>query len=104
LPDGDLVELARSELERLSGPLGAPRFSRLYRHRGIRPQPGVGHRERLERLDAELAELPGLFLAGAGYDGVGIPDCIRQAKSAAKAALSFLNRASPVDTKARSTI
>jgi oxygen-dependent protoporphyrinogen oxidase len=104
LPDRDLVELARSELERLSGPLGAPRFSRLYRHRGIRPQPRVGHRERLERLDAELAALPGLFLAGAGYDGVGIPDCIRQAKSAAKAALSFLNRASPVDTKARSTI
>ncbi|MDQ2645424.1 MAG: protoporphyrinogen oxidase [Myxococcota bacterium] len=104
LPDSDLVELARSELERLSGPFGAPLFSRLYRHRGIRPQPGIGHRERLERLDTELAQLPGLFLAGAGYDGVGIPDCIRQAKSAARAALSFLNRASQVDSKARSTI
>jgi len=104
LPDADLVELARSELERLSGPFGEPRFSRLYRHRGIRPQPGIGHRERLERMDVELGQLPGLFLAGAGYDGVGIPDCVRQAKSAARAALAFLNRASQVDTKARSTI
>jgi oxygen-dependent protoporphyrinogen oxidase len=86
-PDSELVELARAELERLSGPLGTPRFTRLYRHERVRPQPAVGHRERLERVNAELSQLPGLCLAGAGYDGIGIPDCVRQARAAAERAL-----------------
>jgi len=94
LPDRELVELARSELDRLSGPFGAPLFSRLYRHDGTRPQPTVGHRERLERVSDELGRLPGLKLAGAGYDGVGIPDCIRQARSAAEAIAARLSRRS----------
>lgn len=85
LADPELLELAESELRRLSGPLGPPLFSRLFRHPGVRPQPAVGHRERLERIQAELGQLPGVWLAGAGYDGSGIPDCIRQARAAARA-------------------
>jgi protoporphyrinogen/coproporphyrinogen III oxidase len=91
LPDAELVELARSELERLSGPFGAPLFTRLFRHEKTRPQPAVGHRERLERVNDELGRLPGLRLAGAGYDGVGIPDCIRQARAAAEAIAASLS-------------
>jgi oxygen-dependent protoporphyrinogen oxidase len=91
LPDAELVELARSELERLSGPFGAPLFTRLFRHENSRPQPAVGHRERLERVSDELGRLPGLRLAGAGYDGVGIPDCIRQARAAAEAIAASLS-------------
>jgi protoporphyrinogen/coproporphyrinogen III oxidase len=91
LPDAELVELARSELERLSGPFGAPLFTRLFRHEKTRPQPAVGHRERLERVNVELGRLPGLRLAGAGYDGVGIPDCIRQARAAAEAIAASLS-------------
>ena len=91
LPDAELVELARSELDRLSGPFGAPRFTRLFRHENTRPQPTVGHRERLERVNEELGRLPGLRLAGAGYDGVGIPDCIRQARAQARAIAASLS-------------
>lgn len=90
LSDAELTELARGELERLSGPLGTARFTRLYRHQGTRPQPGVGHRDRLERLSSELRNLPGLWLSGAGYDGVGIPDCVRQARSTAARAVERL--------------
>jgi oxygen-dependent protoporphyrinogen oxidase len=85
--DADLVRLARSELERFMGPLGTPRFTRVYRFVNASPQPHVGHRKRLERIAARLQALPGLYVAGAAYDGVGIPDCVRQARAAAGAAL-----------------
>ena len=85
--DVELVAFARGELERFMGPLGTPRFTRVYRFTDAGPQPEVGHRARLERIRARLRGIPGLFIAGAAYEGVGIPDCIRQARRAASAAL-----------------
>lgn len=82
--DTELMELAHRELERLMGPLGTPQFGRVYRYVDSSPQPTVGHPARLERIRAELRTQPGLFLAGAAYDGVGIPDCVRQARAAAE--------------------
>jgi oxygen-dependent protoporphyrinogen oxidase len=84
--DDELVAFAKRELERLMGPLGAPRFTRVYRYENANPQPRVGHGALLERLRARCAStLPGLHLVGAAYDGVGIPDCVRQARGAAAA-------------------
>jgi len=71
-------------LERLAGKLGTPHFTSVHRHIASNPQPSVGHRGRIARIDAELKALPGLHLAGAAYDGVSIPDCIRQARVAAE--------------------
>jgi protoporphyrinogen/coproporphyrinogen III oxidase len=88
--DPELVEIARSELERIMGPLGEPRFARVYRYDRASPQPTVGHPGRLDRIRAELRALPGLALAGAAYDGVGIPDCVRQGRAAAEAVLGRL--------------
>ncbi len=47
-------------------------------------QYGVGHLERLERIEALRKHLPGLALAGNGYRGIGVPDCIRSGQEAAK--------------------
>jgi protoporphyrinogen/coproporphyrinogen III oxidase len=80
--DADLVGLARAELERLMGPLGQPELTRVFRYVDSRPQPVTGHAARLERIRAGVRRLPRLELAGAAYDGVGIPDCIRQAEAA----------------------
>jgi oxygen-dependent protoporphyrinogen oxidase len=91
--DDELVELTRSELERLMGPLGAPLFTRVYRYTDASPQPVVGHADRVRGLRERLRALPGLYIAGAAYDGVGIPDCIRQAQTAAAGALADLERA-----------
>lgn len=88
--DAELVELCRGELGRLMGPIGQPRFTRVYRYIDANPQPTVGHPARLQRIRAELAALPGLALAGAAYDGVGIPDCVRQARAAAADVLQLL--------------
>ena len=45
----------------------------------------VGHLERVASIDARLARLPGLHLAGNGLRGVGVPDCVRGGEAAAEA-------------------
>jgi oxygen-dependent protoporphyrinogen oxidase len=73
----DLLELARPE------PLGTA----LVRWGGGLPQYLVGHRERVARARAAVAEVPGLAIAGAAFDGVGVPACIRDASRAVDALL-----------------
>jgi oxygen-dependent protoporphyrinogen oxidase len=81
--DEELVMLARRELEVLVGVRARPVISRVFRYERGNAQPTIGHPERLVRLRALAAQHPGLHLAGAAFDGVGIPDCIRQADEAA---------------------
>ena len=81
--DDDLVAIAKPELERLMGRLGTAELVRVFRYVDANPQPVVGHPARMQRIRRRLAELPGLELAGAAYEGVGIPDCIRQGRAAA---------------------
>lgn len=83
--DGDLVAMARAELTTLLGRLGEPVLSRVFRHVLASPQPEVGHRARMRKLAHRLEALPGIHLIGNGYDGTGIPDCIKQARLAAAA-------------------
>src|SRR5262249_54152062 len=89
--DGELIALVTDELTRLMGPLGKPRFARVYRYLQSNPQPLVGHGARLSRIRERLAVLPGLHVAGAAYDGVGIPDCVRQARAVASAIATELS-------------
>lgn len=100
--DDDLVQLTRSELERLMGPLGEPLFTRVYRYTDASPQPLVGHAERVGRIRRKLQALPGLHVAGAAYDGVGIPDCIRQARDAAGRVVADLQRRTAATSRAAS--
>ncbi|WP_224242107.1 protoporphyrinogen oxidase [Hyalangium gracile] len=79
LDEEALVTLAREELKELAGVTASPVFAEAIRWpRGI-PQYNVGHLERVASIDAALARLPGLHLAGNAYKGVGINDCIRNA-------------------------
>jgi oxygen-dependent protoporphyrinogen oxidase len=48
----------------------------------------LGHQQRVEEIRARAAAIPGLYLAGNAYDGIGIPDCINTGRAAAKAALT----------------
>ena len=62
-------------------------------------QYSVGHLERLQRIENLLAQLPGLALAGNGYRGIGVPDCIRSGSEAAKKVLAVLGLAeTPIRT------
>lgn len=85
LPEGKTVDLIHRDLGRILGPIdGQPMESVLYRHpRGI-PQYVLGHPGRLRTLDRELESHPGLHLAGNAYRGIGVNDCVREARSLAR--------------------
>ncbi|MGB8030590.1 MAG: protoporphyrinogen oxidase [Terracidiphilus sp.] len=61
-----------------------PEHAQVSRWRGAMAQYAVGHKERMQRVRARVAELPGLRLAGNAYDGIGVPDCIRLGRQAAR--------------------
>jgi len=89
LPQGEgqgvrerLLELAREELELTLGIVAKPLVSRVFIWENAMPQYNLGHPEKLARIDAALEKLPGLALAGNGYRGIGIPDCIHSAELA----------------------
>lgn len=75
----ELVPLVQREAGQLLGLQGEPLESKVYRWvQGI-PQYNLGHARRIEQIDTERHKLPGLFLAGNAYRGVGINDCVREA-------------------------
>jgi oxygen-dependent protoporphyrinogen oxidase len=87
--DEAIVATVRSELDSILGKdvvgLGMePEQTRVSRWRRAMAQYAVGHQERMARIAARVAVLPGLRLAGNAYDGIGIPDCIRLGRKAAK--------------------
>jgi len=90
LPDLELVDRVREDLREIMGVTEEPIFFRIYRWEKANPQYPVGHLDRLAEIDDRLTRFPGLFLAGAAYRGVGVPDCIRQGKEAAERAFNFL--------------
>jgi protoporphyrinogen/coproporphyrinogen III oxidase len=88
--DTELARLAAADLADATGVRGAPIDTRVSRWGGGLPQYSVGHLERVARIRAGLAPLPGLAVCGAAYDGVGIPACIATAKLAVDQVLSYL--------------
>jgi len=85
-----LLDVARRELAQTLGLQAEPVVTRVYRWPQAMPQYNLGHPRRLEEIEARLRHLPGLFLAGAAYRGIGIPDCIRSGQEAARTALDYL--------------
>jgi oxygen-dependent protoporphyrinogen oxidase len=82
--DDELVALARAELGGALGLVATPVAARVSRWGGALPQYTVGHVDRVTRLRAALRAEPTLAVAGAVYDGVGVPACIRSGRSAAE--------------------
>jgi oxygen-dependent protoporphyrinogen oxidase len=67
-----------------------PLFFRVHRWHASMAQYPVGHSGRISAIEERLQDLPGLYLAGNAYSGIGISDCIRTGKSAAEKALEFV--------------
>jgi oxygen-dependent protoporphyrinogen oxidase len=81
--DAGLIALVRHELRALVGVAEEPVDALVTRWGGGLPQYAVGHVERVQRIRAAVARVPGLAVCGAAYDGVGIPACIASAYAAA---------------------
>jgi protoporphyrinogen/coproporphyrinogen III oxidase len=88
--DEGLLEIAREELQLTLGITAEPLFTRTYRWERAMPQYNLGHPDRLVRIAASLKAYPGLALAGGGYQGIGIPDCIRSGELAAEHIRKFV--------------
>ena len=88
--DEMLKVIVRDELGALLGARGEPLHVDVTRHSRAMPQYTLGHCERVATIRQQAARHSCLFLAGIGYDGVGIPDCIRAAEQTADATLAAL--------------
>ncbi len=83
-----LISIARQELRMTMNIKAAPTATWVFRWDKAMPQYNLGHPERLERIETEMEKLPDLALAGNGYRGIGMPDCIHSGIQAAEKLLS----------------
>ncbi|EIE99597.1 protoporphyrinogen oxidase [Saccharomonospora glauca] len=81
--DDVLVTRVRSDLAELTGITAEPVDTYVMRWGGGLPQYGVGHAERVARIERAVARLDGLAVAGAALHGVGIPACVATGTAAA---------------------
>lgn len=89
LTDDDLVAALGADLATTMGLATPPVASRVTRWIDALPQFRPGHLGRVRDWRARLTvRAPGVVLAGAAYDGLGLPACVRQGREAAQAALS----------------
>jgi oxygen-dependent protoporphyrinogen oxidase len=82
--DDAIIEIVRNELQQILGLRSAPLFARVYRWKSAMAQYGVGHLELLDRIERLRQQLPNLALAGNGFRGIGVPDCVCSGQTAAQ--------------------
>ncbi len=90
LSTDEILATVRRELDEILNITAAPLASRVYKWPSSMAQYSVGHLDRLERIRQVLQETPRLTLAGNGYRGIGVPDCVRTGREAATQILGYL--------------
>ncbi|HEY9372746.1 protoporphyrinogen/coproporphyrinogen oxidase, partial [Streptomyces sp.] len=93
--DAELVDASRADLRAAVGLTAPPVAVTVTRWIDGLPQYPVGHLARVARIRDAVAKLPGLRLAGAVYDGVGVPACIASAHRAADEIIATSKTADP---------
>ncbi|MDR7086674.1 oxygen-dependent protoporphyrinogen oxidase [Aeromicrobium panaciterrae] len=82
--DTDLTARALADLRTAFGGLPDPLDSLVQRWGGGLPQYAVGHLDRVDTIERDIATVPGLEVCGAAYRGVGIPAVIASGQAAAR--------------------
>ncbi|WP_460830783.1 protoporphyrinogen oxidase [Nocardioides hungaricus] len=82
--DEELVAWSLADLRSAVDLAADPVDTHVQRWGGGLPQYAVGHLDRVARIRAAVAAVPGLAVCGAAYDGVGIPAVIASAHWAAR--------------------
>jgi oxygen-dependent protoporphyrinogen oxidase len=81
LSEEELSELAVKEIQHIMGFSVKPEWVRINRLIHCMPQYNVGHRAGIKAVREHVAEhYPNLHLIGTPFDGIGIPDGVKQAK------------------------
>jgi oxygen-dependent protoporphyrinogen oxidase len=79
LPDDELLALVQAELADTMGITAGPVISKIFRWPKGNPQYDVGHLDRVSQIEALANTVPGLYLTGSAFRGIGIPDCVKGA-------------------------
>jgi oxygen-dependent protoporphyrinogen oxidase len=98
--DDLLVSAVRAELRSWLGVDASPLVHRVFRFERARAQMRVGHLAAVRAIKTQLARVaPEVRIAGDGYEGAGIADCVRQGQEvgAAAAAQTLASTAEPVE-------
>jgi len=90
LSEDAILHIVREELKHIIHLTAEPLFARIFKWKGSMAQYGVGHLDRLQRIEALRQRVPCLALAGNGYSGIGVPDCVRSGSEAAEETLRAL--------------
>src|SRR5206468_8004945 len=91
--DRELIARSLAAVQPLLGITRDPLLTRVYRWERANAQHDVGHLERMAAIEGALDRHPGLFVTGSGFRGVGIPDCVADGRSTAKAVARWLETA-----------
>ena len=84
LDDGEMLTRVEDDLRELLGISEPPLFAEVAKWKDSMPQYEVGHLDRVAAIETQVAQIPGLALAGNAYRGAGIPDCIHSGETAAE--------------------
>jgi oxygen-dependent protoporphyrinogen oxidase len=90
--NGKLLAAVRADMEEILKITGAPLMTRINRWHKSMPQYTLGHEAKLSRIEQGLAKLPGLFVIGSAYRGIGISDCVHEAELMAERCLKFIKK------------
>jgi oxygen-dependent protoporphyrinogen oxidase len=90
LEDTAVAALVRRDLSDLLGVTGDPLVVEISRHCRAMPQYTLGHLDRIASIRRQSARHSRFILTGNAFDGVGIPDVIRNAQFAADTILRGL--------------
>ncbi|MGE6630870.1 protoporphyrinogen oxidase [Bacillus sp. NPDC077027] len=90
--DSEIVKIVLDDLKKMMDIKADPEFTTVTRWKTSMPQYHVGHQQTMIKMkNAFMQSYPGIYITGASFEGVGIPDCIDQGKKAIKDALSYLS-------------
>lgn len=91
LSDDEITKIVLEDLNKTMNITMDPNFVVVSRWKDSMPQYTVGHKERINKVKENASkELPGVFLVGSSFEGLGIPDCIDQGEAAVKKVLDYL--------------
>jgi len=88
MSDDSVLEIIEEELKQIMNIAIKPCFTRVYRWLDANPQYDIGHHDILKKIKEKSSG--NMIFAGCAFGGVGIPDCIKQGRSAAEQAFKVL--------------
>lgn len=90
LDDATIKSMALNELQQTLAIGAHPEFVKIQRWTNAKPQYTIGHLDRIQQIQQLTSQHAGLKLAGAYFRGVGVPDCIREGRTAVESLAQYL--------------